>query len=120
MDSSQEESGAALLRTMDGEVNEARRLASLFFATGREQVQQVVAAVQARQRVDLGPPAHKCAGGAAACGFMELADLLRTIERTADAGAWTDLDALCATLRDAFDRTQASVEAYFKGKMPPP
>lgn len=113
IDSPDDDDGRELLLTLDGDRDEARRLADLFFTTGADQIAAIQHAVRQQDRKTILFNAHKCAGGASACGFNALADRLATLEHEGEQMTWEALAPYCARLSDLFERTRMNVERFF-------
>ncbi len=105
--------GADLLSTMDGDIETAQSMAQLFFETGCEQVSQIKVALNERRRNELSFSAHKCAGGAAACGFDDLAETLRELELNASSQEWDSLHVEVERVVRTYEVTQERVRAFF-------
>ena len=106
--------GGDLLATMGGDVEEARRLAELFFETASAHVERMRTAVINRDRKNLAFSAHKCAGGAAACGLADLAALLSSLELAAGDSEWSSLEASFTELIACYADSQLRVIDYFQ------
>jgi len=105
--------GKELLETMDGDRDEARRLADMFFEQAEKQIGDIEIATEARDRESLAAAAHKCAGGAAACGLYGLSDSLRAIENRASEADWSDLERETQTLPETLRATREEMELFF-------
>lgn len=105
-----------LLETMDGDLEEAARMADLFFQTGGEQIQALQTALVDRDRDGMIFNAHKCAGGAAACGFERLAERLHQFEREGQDMDWSRAEVECDDIAQVFEKTKREIEIYFKRK----
>ena len=108
------ENGESLLGTMDGDLDEARRMARLFFETGSLQMDEMLAACRDRKREAMLFHVHKCAGGAAACGFDVLACQLQNFEKEGLDMNWNNASQACADLIQLFAETRNSVDRYFE------
>lgn len=111
-----EEIGCELLRTMDGDIEEARHLANYFFETGQEQIDQILGAIEDRNREGIMSPAHKCSGGASACGLSDLANELRELEAKAMELKWEELDSYGDKLKATWDETREGMELFFANR----
>lgn len=106
--------GAELLDTMDGDIEAARMMAELFFETGREQLTAIKIAASERRCEELAFHAHKCAGGAGACGFNDLAGAMRELEINSIERDWDSLQSDVERVVGIFEETQKAVGDFFK------
>lgn len=108
--------GSAILAMMDGDPAAAKKMAMLFFETGAEQIEAMIAAADRDDAEGVVFNAHKCAGGAAACGLERLASELLAFEHEARDMDWEQAMRECRRLESLFAECRANVALFFDDK----
>jgi len=108
--------GSGILATMDGDIESAKQMADLFFETGAEQIKAMMVAVGRDDAETVVFNAHKCAGGAAACGLERLAGELHAFEHTARGMDGEQAMRECRRLESLFSDCRDNVALFFEGK----
>ncbi len=106
-----------------GDPTDLKKMMDLFFATGREQMDGIEAALRDARQAEVGRLAHKCCGAAMTCGLPALAAALTHLEQLAREPGWTDEHWLTAAqlhsiARVEFERAQAAIGELLAGRAP--
>lgn len=106
-----------------GDLADLKTMMDLFFATGREQLDGIEAALRETRRVEIGRLAHKCCGAAMTCGLPALASALTHLEHLAREPDWTGEQELAAAqlhsiARVELERAAAAIGEILDGRQP--
>ena len=85
---------------------EMRELVDLYLQQTAAEIVALQAAISAGYTRDVERLAHGCAGASMNCGMVGLAPLFKELEHAAREGRLTDGAQWCATIAEAFERTQ--------------
>ena len=83
-----------------------RELVDLYLQQTAAEIVALQAAISAGYTRDVERLAHGCAGASMNCGMVGLAPLFKELEHDAREGRLTDGAQRCATIAEAFERTQ--------------
>jgi HPt (histidine-containing phosphotransfer) domain-containing protein len=108
--------GLRLLETMDGDIDLAAEMAVLFFKSAAEQIEGLRTGLAGRDRKEIAFKAHKCAGGAAACGFELLAEKLARLEHSVGDMDWESVAAAVDEIGCIYDETRNGILAFLGAK----
>jgi len=107
-----EEDARSLMEEMDGDAELAAEMAQLFFRTAAEQIDGLRAGLAGNDLEQIVFKAHKCAGGACACGFERLAEQLARLEHEARGMDPVALAAAIEEIARIYDETREGVLAF--------
>jgi len=95
-----------LIEFSDGSEENLRELVSLYLTQTSGQLEQLEAAVGAKDPPEVRRLAHSAAGASATCGMSKLVPLLRELERQGFDGKLTNAPELCQEVVKEFKRIQ--------------
>jgi CheY-like chemotaxis protein len=101
-----------LLDFTDGSLENLRELITLYLTQTTEQLEQLEAAVAARNAGDVRRLAHSCAGASSTCGMKRLTTMLRELERQGLEGKLTTAPQLSVDANREFERIRAYLQNY--------
>ena len=101
-----------LLDFTDGSLENLRELVTLYLTQTAEQLEQLEAAVAARNAGDVRRLAHSCAGASSTCGMKRLTTMLRELERQGLEGKLTTAPQLSIDANREFDRIRTFLQNY--------
>ncbi len=81
-----------ILDAVGGNVADARALLTTLFDSGREQFEEMRAAIKEENRYRLSQAAHQLAGATATCGMSDISASLRDIENNANEAAFDEIE----------------------------
>ena len=96
----------------EGDPGQLRELATLYVQQTEEQIEQLIAAVQANAPQQVRRLAHSCAGASATCGMKGLVPLLRELERQGAEERLTNAAQLSRDAAVEFERIRAFLEPH--------
>jgi CheY-like chemotaxis protein/HPt (histidine-containing phosphotransfer) domain-containing protein len=106
-----------LLEFADGNAESLRELLTLYLNQTTRQMEELGAAVRACAAGEIRRLAHSCAGASATCGMRRLVNLLRELERLADAADLEPAPDLYVQAQTEFERVGQFLRAYLAGQL---
>jgi HPt (histidine-containing phosphotransfer) domain-containing protein len=88
----------------DGNMDQLRELAEMYFKQTRMQIGQMREAVRDAQADQARRLAHSCAGASATLGMTRLVPLLRELEKLGASGTLTGAGEICENIAKEFER----------------